>query len=55
MSKQEIIKIFGDRKIRSIWDDEHLKWICGFDNAQGGKLTIGNPVGVVNVLDRRTK
>ena len=22
MSKQEIIKIFGDRKIRSVWDDE---------------------------------
>ena len=21
MSKQEIIKIFGDRKIRSVWED----------------------------------
>ena len=26
MSKQEIIKIFGDRKIRSVWDDEAETW-----------------------------
>ena len=26
MSKQEIIKIFGDRKIRSVWDDEAEIW-----------------------------
>ena len=25
MSKQEIVKIFGDRKIRSVWDDEAEK------------------------------
>ena len=23
------------------WRDEHLKWICGFANAQGGVLEIG--------------
>jgi len=23
------------------WRDEHLKWICGFANAQGGKIFIG--------------
>ena len=23
------------------WRDEYLKWICGFANAQGGKLYIG--------------
>ncbi|TCO02184.1 ATP-binding protein [Natronoflexus pectinivorans] len=23
------------------WKDEYLKWICGFANAQGGKLIIG--------------
>ena len=36
---------------KSIWKDEYLKWICGFANAQGGKLFIGkddsgNVVGV---------
>ena len=23
------------------WDNEYLGWICGFANAQGGKLYIG--------------
>lgn len=23
------------------WRDEHLKWICGFANAQGGHLYVG--------------
>ena len=26
---------------KSSWRDEHLKWICGFANAQGGVLEIG--------------
>ena len=26
---------------KSSWRDEHLKWICGFANAQGGVLDIG--------------
>ena len=26
---------------KSSWRDEYLKWICGFANAQGGKLYIG--------------
>ena len=42
-------------EFKQSWHDEYLKWICGFANAQGGELTIGNPVGAVNVLDRRTK
>ena len=37
------------------WRDEHLKWICGFANAQGGVLEIGRDdrgdiVGVNGVL-----
>ena len=24
-----------------LWRDEYLKWICGFANAQGGKVYIG--------------
>jgi ATP-dependent DNA helicase RecG len=36
------------------WRDEYLKWICGFANAQGGRLIIGKSdtgtiVGVDNV------
>ena len=26
---------------KSSWRDDHLKWICGFANAQGGVLVIG--------------
>lgn len=38
---------------KALWKDEYLAWICGFANAQGGKLYIGiddggNPVGLQN-------
>jgi predicted HTH transcriptional regulator len=26
---------------KQAWRDEYLKWICGFANAQGGKIFIG--------------
>ena len=26
---------------KSIWKDDYLKWICGFANAQGGKMYFG--------------
>ena len=38
---------------KSSWHDDYLKWICGFANAQGGKIFIGlndagEVVGVAN-------
>jgi len=38
---------------KSVWQDECLKWICGFANAQGGVIFIGkdddgNIVGLRN-------
>lgn len=40
-------------EFKSSWHDDYLKWICGFANAQGGKLIIGKDdkgdiVGVSN-------
>ena len=37
------------------WRDEYLKWVCGFANAQGGKIFIGcNDTGeVVGVKDAK--
>ena len=36
------------REYKESWRDEHLKWICGFANAQGGALEIGkNDAGKV--------
>jgi ATP-dependent DNA helicase RecG len=26
---------------KRVWKDEYLKWVCGFANAQGGKMIIG--------------
>ena len=26
---------------KEMWKDDYLAWICGFANAQGGKLYIG--------------
>ncbi|MDR3142756.1 MAG: ATP-binding protein [Tannerellaceae bacterium] len=25
----------------SSWHDDYLKWVCGFANAQGGRIYIG--------------
>ena len=38
------------------WHDEYLKWICGFANAQGGKIYIGcNDSGEVVGVDNSKK
>ncbi len=29
------------------WRDEYLRWVCGFANAQGGRLMIGQVTGQV--------
>ena len=26
---------------KTSWRDEHLRWICGFANAEGGVLVLG--------------
>jgi len=41
---------------KSSWHDDYLKWICGFANAQGGRIYIGKDdagkvVGVENYKD----
>lgn len=38
---------------KAMWKDEYLAWICGFANAQGGKLLVGvddsgMPIGLAN-------
>ena len=29
------------KEYKSSWHDDYLKWICGFANAQGGRIYIG--------------
>ncbi|MDX9748343.1 MAG: ATP-binding protein [Paludibacter sp.] len=40
---------------KSNWHDDYLKWICGFANAQGGKIYIGmnDAATVVGVEDQK--
>lgn len=43
-------------EFKQSWRDEHLKWICGFANAQGGRFIVGvddggKPVGVADATD----
>jgi ATP-dependent DNA helicase RecG len=35
MSEQQNIEY------KQSWRDEYLKWVCGFANAQGGRIYIG--------------
>jgi ATP-dependent DNA helicase RecG len=41
---------------KSSWHDDYLKWVCGFANAQGGKIYIGmnDTATVVGVSDQKT-
>ena len=36
-----MLKKIQNIEFKSAWRDEHLKWICGFANAQGGSLFVG--------------
>lgn len=40
---------------KRVWKDEYVKWICGFANAQGGKIYIGTDDNgkVVGVADSK--
>lgn len=43
-------------KFKVSWRDEYLKWICGFANANGGKLYIGiDDKGKVTGVDNHKK
>ncbi len=26
---------------KAAWQDDHLRWVCGFANAEGGRLDVG--------------
>lgn len=43
-------------EFKEVWKDEYLKWICGFANAEGGKILIGaNDNGVIIGIDNYKK
>ena len=55
MSKQEIIKIFGDRKIRSVWDDEAEIWYFSIVDVVAVLTESADPANYWKVLKNRLK
>ena len=55
MSKQEIVKIFGERKIRSVWDDEAEKWYFSIVDVMAVLTESENPRNYWDVLKKRLK
>ena len=55
MSKQEIIKIFGNRKIRSVWDDEAEMWYFSIVDVVAVLTESDNPRKYWSVLKTRLK
>ena len=55
MSKQEIIKIFGERKIRSVWDDEAEIWYFSIVDVVAVLTESADPANYWKVLKNRLK
>lgn len=52
-----VIDIYGMEESQNIeykqsWRDEYLKWICGFANAQGGRIYVGIDGNILQMVDR---
>ena len=55
MSRQEIIKIFGDRKIRSVWDDEAEIWYFSIVDVVAVLTGSKDPLAYWRKLKQRLK
>ena len=55
MSKQEIIKMFGDRKIRSVWDDEAEIWYFSIVDVVAVLSESKDPLAYWQKLKQRLK
>ena len=55
MAKQEIVKIFGEHKIRSVWDDESGKWYFSVVDVVAVLTESENPRNYWKVLKNRLK
>ena len=55
MSKQEIVKVFGDRRIRSVWDDQIEEWYFSVIDVVAVLTDSVNPANYWKVLKNRLK
>ena len=55
MPKHEIAKVFGDKKIRSVWDDETETWYFSIVDVVAVLTESANPANYWKVLKNRLK
>lgn len=55
MPKHEIEKFFGDRKVRSVWDDETEIWYFSIVDVVAVLTGSANPANYWKVLKNRLK
>jgi hypothetical protein len=55
MTKENAIRLFNDRKIRSLWDEEHEKWYFSIVDVVGVLTDSPNPRKYWSVLKTRLK
>src|SRR3989339_152778 len=55
MTKQTAIKLFNDRKVRTLWDNEHEKWYFSIVDVIGVLTESENPNNYWKVLKSRLK
>ena len=55
MPKHEIVKIFGERKVRSVWDDEAEKWYFSVVDVVAVLTDSADPRNYWKVLKNRLK
>ena len=53
--KKEAIKIFEERKVRTIWDDTHEKWYFSIVDVVAILTNSSNPQTYWRVLKKRLK
>ncbi|NDW11799.1 hypothetical protein D0T50_02710 [Bacteroides sp. 214] len=55
MAKKEALKLFENKKIRSIWDDEQEKWFFSIVDVVAVLTESNNPQGYWRKLKQRLK
>lgn len=55
MTKQQAIQLFEERKVRTIWDDEHEKWYFSIVDVVAVLTDSDNPQIYWRVLKNRLK
>ncbi|MDE6630491.1 MAG: Bro-N domain-containing protein, partial [Bacteroidales bacterium] len=53
MTKREALKLFEDRKVRTVWDDEHEKWYFSIVDVVEVLTDSANPTDYLKKMRQR--